>query len=214
MKSSLLEIVDTYNPGAPLEQAWTIPAPWYTDESRQMLGKFDVATGMFTEYQLPAIPPGVLPGARDLTVDRQDNLWFPLRNESGHSTPARFDPKTQKVVTLELPDKDMSVQFVATGPDGRIWMKGGGAGPLYRIDTATLKIDKFDYLKTEGLPEGRHTAYMVVVDSKGNGWLTGNSTSYVIRVDAATGAAKFYPTPTRNATGASTADASSAGGMT
>jgi choline monooxygenase len=31
MKQSLLEIIDSYNADAPLEEALTIPAPWYTD---------------------------------------------------------------------------------------------------------------------------------------------------------------------------------------
>ncbi len=33
MKPSLLEIIDSYNPNAPLEEALTIPAPWYTDQT-------------------------------------------------------------------------------------------------------------------------------------------------------------------------------------
>jgi choline monooxygenase len=32
MISSLSELIDSYDPNAPLEQAATIPAPWYTDE--------------------------------------------------------------------------------------------------------------------------------------------------------------------------------------
>jgi len=32
MNPSLKEIIDSYNPNAPLDRAWTIPAPWYTDE--------------------------------------------------------------------------------------------------------------------------------------------------------------------------------------
>ena len=32
MTLSLEEIIDSYDPTAPLEQAWTIPAPWYNDE--------------------------------------------------------------------------------------------------------------------------------------------------------------------------------------
>jgi phenylpropionate dioxygenase-like ring-hydroxylating dioxygenase large terminal subunit len=32
MTSSLNELIDSYDPNAPLEQAATIPAPWYTDE--------------------------------------------------------------------------------------------------------------------------------------------------------------------------------------
>ncbi len=33
MKPSLREIIDSYNPDAPLEEALTIPAPWYTDQT-------------------------------------------------------------------------------------------------------------------------------------------------------------------------------------
>jgi choline monooxygenase len=32
MERSVREVVDLYNPHDPLEQAWTIPAPWYFDE--------------------------------------------------------------------------------------------------------------------------------------------------------------------------------------
>jgi choline monooxygenase len=32
MKRSVREVVDLYNPHDPLEEAWTIPAPWYFDE--------------------------------------------------------------------------------------------------------------------------------------------------------------------------------------
>jgi choline monooxygenase len=31
LKHSLRDIIGLYNPDAPLEEAWTIPAPWYTD---------------------------------------------------------------------------------------------------------------------------------------------------------------------------------------
>jgi len=52
--TSLKEIIDSYDPGNPLEKAWTIPAPWYTDQriyelelqtvfarSWQMVGRLD-----------------------------------------------------------------------------------------------------------------------------------------------------------------------------
>ena len=32
MKPSLREIINSYDPNTPLDQALTIPAPWYTDE--------------------------------------------------------------------------------------------------------------------------------------------------------------------------------------
>ena len=31
MKPTLREIVDAYDPKAPLERAWTIPSDWYVD---------------------------------------------------------------------------------------------------------------------------------------------------------------------------------------
>lgn len=31
MERSILEVVSLYNPASPLEEAWTIPAPWYFD---------------------------------------------------------------------------------------------------------------------------------------------------------------------------------------
>ncbi|MDQ3666705.1 MAG: Rieske 2Fe-2S domain-containing protein [Acidobacteriota bacterium] len=37
MKLSLLEIINSYNPSAPLEEASTIPAPWYTDQAIYIL---------------------------------------------------------------------------------------------------------------------------------------------------------------------------------
>ena len=31
MQRSIRDVVDLYNPHDPLEEAWTIPAPWYFD---------------------------------------------------------------------------------------------------------------------------------------------------------------------------------------
>ena len=54
MAVPLLEIIESYDANAPLEKAWTIPAPWYTDQriyelelqtvfarSWQMVGRLD-----------------------------------------------------------------------------------------------------------------------------------------------------------------------------
>jgi choline monooxygenase len=49
MKPSLLEIIDSYNPGAPLEEALTIPAPWYTD---QTLYSLELQTVFANSWQL------------------------------------------------------------------------------------------------------------------------------------------------------------------
>ncbi|HYN26533.1 MAG TPA: SRPBCC family protein [Pyrinomonadaceae bacterium] len=49
MKPSLLEIIDSYNPSAPLEEALTIPAPWYTD---QTLYNLELQTVFANSWQL------------------------------------------------------------------------------------------------------------------------------------------------------------------
>lgn len=49
MKPSLLEIIDSYNPDARLEEALTIPAPWYTD---QALYDLELQTVFANSWQL------------------------------------------------------------------------------------------------------------------------------------------------------------------
>ncbi|MBA2525366.1 MAG: Rieske 2Fe-2S domain-containing protein [Pyrinomonadaceae bacterium] len=51
MKPSLLEIIDSYNPNAPLEEASTIPAPWYTDQN---LYNLELQTVFANSWQLTA----------------------------------------------------------------------------------------------------------------------------------------------------------------
>ncbi|MGH9971978.1 MAG: aromatic ring-hydroxylating oxygenase subunit alpha [Pyrinomonadaceae bacterium] len=49
MKPSLHEIIDTYNPNAPLEEAFTIPATWYTDKE---LYELELQTVFANSWQL------------------------------------------------------------------------------------------------------------------------------------------------------------------
>jgi choline monooxygenase len=49
MKPSLLEIIDSYNPNAPLEEALTIPAQWYTDPT---LYNLELQTVFANSWQL------------------------------------------------------------------------------------------------------------------------------------------------------------------
>jgi len=49
MKPSLVEIIESYNPNASLEEASTIPAPWYTDQS---LYNLELQTVLANSWQL------------------------------------------------------------------------------------------------------------------------------------------------------------------
>ena len=164
---------------------------WYTDESRMFFGKMDPKTGKFTEYSLPPVPNGDIPGARDIQVDKDDNIWFPRRIPGPGIAMTKFNPKTEEVSTIE----GVGGQFLAIGPDGKIW-----AG-FARIDPKTMKVeDRYTWQDSPNLPPGPHGLYidLIVVDSKGNPWAPDFRGSGIIRIDAMTKALKYWPVPTPN----------------
>jgi streptogramin lyase len=165
---------------------------WYTDESRMYFGKMDPKTGKFTEYALPPVPPGDLPGARDIQVDRDDNLWFPRRIAGAATVLTKYNPKTEQLSTIE----GVGTQFMALGPDGKIW-----AG-FSRIDPKTMKVEAtYSWQKSPNLPSGQHRQYvdLIVIDSKGNPYAPDIGGSYIIGINAKTGEAKFWQVPTPQA---------------
>jgi len=162
---------------------------WYTDESRMFFGKMNPKTGKFTEYALPPVPPGDLPGARDIQVDRDDNIWFPRRIARAAIVLTRFNPKTEEVSTIE----GVGTQFMALGPEGKIW-----AG-WTRVDPKTMKVEAtYGWEKSPNIPPGPHRQYvdLTVVNSEGNPYAPDIGGSYIIGIDAKTGEAKFWQVPT------------------
>jgi choline monooxygenase len=78
MKASVRDIIDSYNPHAPLAEAWTIPAPWYVDSrvmdlerqtlftrSWQMVGRADQVRepGEYITWELAGEPILVVRGS-------------------------------------------------------------------------------------------------------------------------------------------------------
>jgi streptogramin lyase len=167
---------------------------WYTDESRQFVGSLDPKTNKVTEYPLPPVPADSVPGARDIVADKDDNLWFPIRVAGGASVVSKFEPKTQKVTMVD----GAFGQFMGIGGDGKLWT---GTTTFRRVDPATMKVDaEWNWTKAPNVPNGGRVAcYQLQADSKGNPWCTGYFGSVIIKVDAKTGEAKFWPTPTPNA---------------
>ena len=164
---------------------------WYTDESRMFLGKLDPKTNEFTEYPLPPVPDGDIPGARDIQMDRDDNAWFVMRTPGSGTILAKFDPRTEELTTVE----GTGGQFMALGPDGKIWLG------LTRVNPATMQVDgRFSWNESPNLPPGPHGSYagLIGVNSKGDPYLTDFRGSYIIGIDVETGEAQFYETPTRN----------------
>jgi len=175
--------------------------PWYSDQSKMFIGKLDPRTGVFTEYPLTPAVEGRIAGASDVIVDTQGHVWFPMTNAKSPSNfgfPTRFDPRTEQLTVYELPN-NASVQFMAAARDGTVWGNAPGRGITFRIDPKTGRIDTFHAEPPANAPPGPHSYYQVQVNSKGDAYLTDFGGSYILGIDGQTGAASYWPTPTRNA---------------
>ena len=157
---------------------------WYGDESHPFIGKLDTRTNEFTEYALPPVPDGHLPGSRDVQVDKEDNVWFPMRVAGGASLLTKLEPATGTFTTVE----GATGQFIALGPDGKMWM-GGAVNPFHRIDMKTMKL--------EATYEGR--GYQVVVSSLGNPYMSTRAPNggggLIVGFDVKANKAKTWPLP-------------------
>ena len=153
---------------------------WYGDESHQFIGVLNTKTNAFTDYPLPPVPAGHLPGTRDVQVDHDDNIWFPMRVAGGASRLTKFEPTTQTVTIVD----DTTGQFIGLGPDNKMWM--GGAGNAFtRVDIKTAKA--------EAEFEGR--GYQVVVSSKGNPYIGGGAG--IVGYDVEVGKPVSFALPTK-----------------
>ena len=162
---------------------------WYTDESRMFFGKMNPKTGTFTEYPLPPVPDGDLPGARDIQVDRDDNIWFPRRIANSAIVLTKYNPKTEEISTIE----GVGTQFMGLGPEGKIW-----AG-WTRVDPKTMTVEaRYSWEKSPNIPPGFHRQYvdLTVVNSKGNPYAPDIGGSYIIGIDSMTAEARFWQVPT------------------
>ena len=159
---------------------------WYTDQSRQSMGKFDPKTGAITEIPMPPVPKGDLEGGEDIVVDHDDNIWFPMRVPGGRALLTRYEPKTGTFT----PIPDVASQFVALGGDGSVW-----AGNT-RVDPRTMKVTgRFSYQKDPLVPPGSG-GYHNVVDSKGNPWVaTYRGPGGIIGIDAKTNKVTWISVP-------------------
>jgi virginiamycin B lyase len=87
---------------------------WYSDYSRGYLGRLDPATGKVTEWQSPSGPKSEPYGISAIN----DIIWY---SESG-STPntvVRFDPKTAKFQSWEIPGGGNIVRNTSVTSDGK-----------------------------------------------------------------------------------------------
>ena len=174
--------------------------PWYPDQSRMVIGKLDPKTGIATEYELPALPPGRFGGVADMQPDLDGNIWFTMtvpESPSHFGFPVKFDVETEEITIVPLPDNGNS-QFLDLTPDGRLWMNSGV--DFYRVDPETMQVDAAWKAQPKDLPaRQRRFVYQIVADSKGNPWGADFTVSAIVGVDAQTGEYRSFPTPTPDA---------------
>ena len=160
---------------------------WYNEENSWVVGVLDPKTSTFTEYPLSPLDadPGIA-GSRDIMVDRQDNVWLPLRKGTGTML-HKFDPSTQVLTRVE--GGDGGGAFGDVDPDGKhVWIG------FLRVDIATAKVDG-DFRTPSNIQPGRRAGgYGFAVNTKGNPYGTDFMGSRVLGVDVRKNEITYWPT--------------------
>ncbi|WP_221793392.1 carboxypeptidase regulatory-like domain-containing protein [Aquisediminimonas sediminicola] len=188
---------------------------WYGNTGWDFIGKLDPKTGKFSEWASPnALPAAHAPGTdriigvQDIQVDGEDNVWVAI----GGTKHARFNPKTRKWQTFDLPVvwKNPFLGPVRPGETG-LWATGLGAPPegekrheqAFRLDIKTGQLSKgitlFDDMPAPNDPTHKNPlnyCYMMDQDADGDFLCTAPEPSGIVRANAHTGKARFIPTPT------------------
>jgi streptogramin lyase len=173
---------------------------WYADFGTHVLGMLDPKTGAVTEHRIPITKPGAPEGSLDLVFDARGDIWLGTMYQGSL---ARFDRRAKTFQTWGSPtyrDRDEAriamVMPIHAGVDGQVWIGGDSE---YQVDVKTGQWKAIDY--SVGLPPGFRGAlssYGVASDSKNHFYGMNLNGTYIIKVDAKTGAVTPYATPTPN----------------
>lgn len=183
---------------------------WFNDFQQPLIGRLDPRTGKVKEWRFPPIKPNLPLGTLSIKFDREGYLWIARFRQGGIT---RFDPRTQGFKTWRVPpryDNDRAdTSHVAPAPDGTVWFSDSEMRLMYRLDPRTGQMrasQSFpDYNPAEtadvyghGMKPVGHRTYGIAVDSKGNGYFADILGGNIGRVDAKTGKATLFKTPTLN----------------
>ncbi len=172
---------------------------WFSDFGEQVLGRLDPATGAVTEFPIPELKPGYPTGTLDLEPDQHGNFWLALMYQGGL---ARFDPRTQTFTMFPLPPAldDEAAQQSMVMPfrsdiDGKVWTNLVARQSILRLDIASGAYELFDPFKD--MPNrAAHSPYGLVADAANDLYFMDFGGEAIGRIDAKTGQATLYPTPT------------------
>ena len=111
------------------------------------------------------------------------------------ATLARFDTDTKKFRFYPIPaaaDDSVAQHIMTTNRadvDGKVWTANEGHHEFYRVDLASGAMEKFGPFP--------HTSYGLAADSHNNLFFADFGNDTIGRVDAKTGRATFFQTPTK-----------------
>jgi streptogramin lyase len=172
---------------------------WYSNFVENELGRLDPKTGAHKEFAYPVLKPGFPTGSLALEPDAEGNLWLAMMFQAGL---AKFDVKTEKFQLFPVQSDiniDTTQQSLLTprhsNADGKVWTNDVHKQDILRLDIATGTYEVIDPFKLS--PKGRqHSPYGMVADAANNLYFMDFGDENVGRVDAKTGQATIYPTPT------------------
>jgi virginiamycin B lyase len=172
---------------------------WYSNFVENFLGELDPRTGAHREYAIPVVKPHSPTGALDLEADGDGNLWLAMMFQTGV---AKFDMKTKTFQLFPVQaalDNDAAQQSMvmprAATVDGKVWSNEVAKQSILRLDLKTGSYELFDPFKL--LPKGhQHAPYGMAADGDNNLYFMDFADENIGRIDAKTGVATIYPTPT------------------
>lgn len=108
-------------------------ALWFTEGAANQLGRLDPRAGAFAEYRLGEAVGTQRLSVRYLAFDPAGRVWL---TDQTNAQVVRFDPATQTVDRLSLPDSGSSPTGISVAADGTVWFAyttGTNVGALGRL---------------------------------------------------------------------------------
>ncbi|MGH8131349.1 MAG: virginiamycin B lyase family protein [Steroidobacteraceae bacterium] len=144
---------------------------WFVGQAGNYIARFDPATQEFRRYE---IEDGTNP--HNLIVDEDGFVWY-AGNRNGRI--GKLDPATGKAKTFMTGEARDPHTMVFDGK-GHIWFTSQQSNRVGRLAMATGNYELVTPDESAARPYG------IVIDNKGNPWVSLFSTSHVIRVDPKT----------------------------
>jgi streptogramin lyase len=187
---------------------------WYCDFAEGILGRLNPHTGEVKEWSNPLVKDGIPGGYQDLELGPTGDPWLGRHEMNGI---AKFDKKTEKFQNWSLPAELVSPQtrttFLAVTPQGKVWIKDDQDHKAFLFDPVSQQFKGYDQYPPGVINQNvrlrpnfpgdvsvnepsRHNIYGINSDSAGNEYGADILGGNIVKIDATSGKATMYPTPT------------------